>query len=124
MGKKRSLILIISGLISSAIVYWPLAYGEHFELLGIGHWTWTGILAGTVCLISGFIIRSNPLKYTHWIILGVVVTVMLRVVFDTLFIDKTHHNLWPFEVISAMVFSAVFCYPLAALVYFIRRDQY
>jgi hypothetical protein len=124
MEKKAQIMLIAAGMLGSAVIHWQLPYGEYFGLWGMGHWTWIGILSGLVSLISGFIIKTNPLKYTHWIILGVVLTVFLRVVFDILFIDKTHHNLWPFELIFAGTVSAVFCYPIAALIFVLRRKQF
>ena len=46
-----------------------------------------------------FFLNEKPYKIAMLIFLGVVLAVMARILYDTIFWDKTSHNLAPFEIL-------------------------
>lgn len=101
--KNRQSILIIGlGLFVAGIFHWTIPYSDMnmFSRPFILKWSISAILiaATGVSVFSKTILKASLLTT-----FGFISAVMLRVIYDTTFIDSTSHNLWPFEVIIALM---------------------
>ena len=59
----------------------------------------SGTLIGA--FLSRLLLNQNPWRVGLLITLGVILSVIIRIIYDTIFWDSTSHNLAPFEVIFA-----------------------
>ena len=121
MSRKNIILPALGGLISGALVHWSTGYNQELMVAGMGKWLLTGILSGLVTL--GFIILSKerPLSYIHMIVAGTVGAVLLRVLSDVVFIDPTHHNLWPFEILFTAVVASIFSYGVGLPAHLLKK---
>lgn len=98
MKTKSNIWLTLLGLVIGAISYWRIPYNE-MNLLEIKLW----FIVGSGTLIGSFIstIYSNqkPSKIGLLITLGVILSTVIRIVYDSVFWDTTSHNLAPLEII-------------------------
>ncbi len=100
--QKRTYLLALSlGLISAAAVYWTVPYAE---LTIIYSWQWplSAFLAGT---IGGILTKNPPLSISLKITAGTAIAILLRVLYEIIFIDPTLHNLWPIALILALAIA-------------------
>jgi hypothetical protein len=106
--KRTILILAVSTLICGA-VYWPLPYNSHkWEWLQFGGWA-LGTMA--VAAVAKIKTELTIREATFLAGFGPAIANLIRILFETTFVDPTSHNLFPFEVVIA-VFVGV---PSAAL---------
>ena len=64
---------------------------------------WTaGPFFGALLLM--FFLKEKPWKLALLISCGFVLAVFGRIVYDSVFIDPTHHNLFPFELAICAIF--------------------
>ena len=100
MDKTFRTTLII-GLICGAISYWFQPYNER-NVLGMDIYLFMGILALTASLLAMVMTRGIWYQIPLFLGVGFLISVMGRIFYDVTFIDKTHHNLWPFEILFVL----------------------
>ncbi len=104
-GLARSLAVAAAGCAGAAIIYWPIPYAEIslLERTFILRWLMAAVIAG----FAGRWFARYPVPRTALLVsAGFAVAVIGRVIVDTM-ADPTDHNLWPFEVVIALVVGAV-----------------
>ena len=92
---------LIIGLVCGAISYWFQPYNER-NLLGMDIYLLMGILAFTASALAMVINRGIWYQIPLFLGAGFLISVMGRIFYDVTFIDKTHHNLWPFEILFVL----------------------
>jgi len=92
---------LIFGLICGAISYWFQPYNER-KVLGIALFLLLGLLTFVASLPAVFVTRGVWFQIPLFLCAGVIISVMGRILYDVTFVDKTHHNLWPFEVLFVL----------------------
>ena len=105
---KLSLLIIGLSLLVGGIIYWTIPIDD-IALLSrqfIVKWCLPVILIG---LISFPIGKKRPLNSSILITIGFVSAIIVRIIYDTVIIDPTSHNLWPFEI----VISICITFPIA-----------
>jgi hypothetical protein len=104
MKTKVKIWVTLVGILIGAISYWRIPYGE-VNLLEIQIWLLVG--SGTLIgsLFSTLYFNQKPSKIGLLITLGVVLSVIIRIIYDVTFWDSTSHNLAPFEVIFSVLQS-------------------
>jgi len=105
---KQSLLIIGLSLLAGGIIYWTIPIYDIALLsrLFIVKWCLPVILIG---LISFPIGKKRPLNSSILITIGFVSAIIVRIIYDTVIIDPTSHNLWPFEI----VISICITFPIA-----------
>ena len=97
-----------AGLLLTGVPYWRLPYNANIfadTLLLIG---FAGLGVVTAVLAASGVARLGKV---FWAMLAAFpAAVMIRVVVDTMQ-DPTDHNLWPFEIVIAALFSLVAVVP-------------
>jgi len=103
--KTKSKILIITiGLIIGIISYWFISYDD---IQIKGNFIFLSAILGSFIgsFILNFILKVKPNKIPKFISLGVSIAILIRIIYDTTFWDKTSHNLAPFEIIYFIIIS-------------------
>lgn len=100
MKNNESLWVIIVGMIVGGISYWFNEYNI-MEIGGISIYWIIGVGSMFGSMLMGYKFKLKPAKSAKFISLGVMLSVLIRIIFDTAFVDSTSHNLAPFEVIIA-----------------------
>jgi len=98
MKPKVTIWLALVGILIGAISYWRIPYDEmnYFEM---SIWLFVGCGALIGSIFSTLFFKQEPWKVGLFITLGVVLSVIIRIIYDVAFWDSTSHNLAPFEVI-------------------------
>lgn len=121
--KDRTIQLsIAAGLMGGALSYWFQPYNERL-LLGVDIFLLMGILAFLASLGIGLARRAHWFQIAVFLCAGFVVSMLGRIFFDVIFIDKTHHNLWPFEVLYALGFLVPASLAGGLVAYLINRGR-
>jgi hypothetical protein len=115
MAFKENLLLLAGGLIPGAIAFWINAYND-YNVLGIDQRLVLAAATLLVAFIARLLTKKQTLTVATYIAAGVVLAFLLRVTYDTTFIDKSHHNLLPFSLFlySIISFPAAFLGSLMA----------
>lgn len=92
---------LIFGLIIGAISYWFQPYNDR-TVLGIDLFLLMGVSTFVASLLAVFVNRGVWFQIPLFLCAGVLISVMGRIFYDITFIDKTHHNLWPFEILYVL----------------------
>lgn len=102
--KNSTTILLGIGFIAAGTAYWTITLSEINMISStfLLRWSLAALLTG---LLGGLIIRNPPLKVALLSTLGAELAIIIRVVYDGLFVDSTSHNLWPFEVVLAFIIA-------------------
>lgn len=108
MNIKMKLFLV--GILAGGISYWFNNYNEYL-LLGVNiHYIMfiNSILFSFI--VTYYYLKSNSNDSAAIISLGALSAYIIRILFDVAFIDKTSHNLLPFEIImiSLIVFPGTY----------------
>lgn len=98
MRNKANIWITLVGILVGAISYWRIPYSE-MNFLEINLWLFVGSGALIGALFSTLSFRQKPWKVGLFIMLGVILSLIIRIIFDITFWDSTSHNLAPFEVI-------------------------
>jgi hypothetical protein len=97
----RSIAVAAAGCAGAAIIYWPIPYAEISLLERTFLLRW--LLAAAIAGFAGRWFARYPAARTALLVaVGFAVAVIGRVVVETM-ADPTDHNLWPFEVVIALV---------------------
>lgn len=107
-----------AGLLLTGVPYWRLPYNADFFSDPLVLAGFVGLGAVTAMLAASGIAR---LRQIFWIMLAAFpAAVAIRVVVETAQ-DPTDHNLWPFELILAAIFSLVAIVPGLLVGALVRR---
>lgn len=100
--KDRTIqIALAAGIFGGAATYWFQPYNDRY-LLGVDIYLLMAILALLFSLGVGLARRERWFQIAAFLCAGFVISFMGRIFYDITFIDKTHHNLWPFEILYAL----------------------
>ena len=103
---RKTLFYIAGGLVIGIFYYWFNAYNEQ-TVWGMR----IRVILMTACSIVSFLLcyfdGGKPLQTALRISGGVLIAVLLRILWDTIIIDSTMHNLLPFELGIAFVLSFI-----------------
>lgn len=110
MKNNESLWVTIVGMIVGGISYWFNEYNI-MEIGGISIYLIMGVGSLIGSMLMQYRYKLKPVKSAQFISLGVIFSVLIRIIFDTAFVDSTSHNLAPFEVIIA----ATIAFPCALI---------
>ena len=108
MKTKVTIWVTLVGLLIGAISYWRVPYNE-MNFLDIKIWVLVGSGGLIGSLFSTLYFNQKPAKTGLLITLGVVLSVIIRIIYEVTFFDSTSHNLAPFEI----VFSGIQSLPMA-----------
>ena len=100
MNKIGIGITFFVGLIIGGLAYWFQPYNQT-SVLGINMWLIMGIGALVGSLLLNIASIAKPHVIALLVSLGVVLAVLFRIIYDTIFWDPTSHNLAPFELLLA-----------------------
>lgn len=92
---------LIFGLICGAIPHWFKPYNER-TFTGIDLFLLMGVLTFVAPLLAVFVTRGVWIRIPFILCIGVLISVMGRIFYDVTFNDKTHHHLWPFEILVVL----------------------
>ena len=97
----RVLGAILAGLLACGLPLWPIPYQEVSmpDHPAASDWFLLGALAG---LLAGYLLRQRMWIPVLAVIAGFVLAVLGRVAVETAR-DPTSHNLWPLEMIIAVI---------------------
>jgi|GEM_PF-7078098 len=96
---KIPLYIMLSGLTSSAIVYWPVSYSE-LSMMDKSNWLVLGLISIIITmLLSRFFIRQKKILLALYFSLGATLAILLRIQYDTITIDSSSHNLALIEIL-------------------------
>jgi hypothetical protein len=104
-GLARSLAVLAAGCAGAAIIYWPIPYAEIslLERTFLLRWLMAAVIAG----FAGRWFARYPAARTALLVAaGFAVAVIGRVIVEVM-ADPTDHNLWPFEVVIALVVGVI-----------------
>ncbi len=107
MNTKMKLFLV--GILAGGISYWFNNYNEYL-LLGVNIHYIMFINSILFSFIVTYYLNSNSNDSAAIISLGALTAYIIRILFDVVFIDRTSHNLLPFEIImiSLIVFPGTY----------------
>ena len=97
--------LALIGLLIGGISNWPIPYDE-LNMSNTVYWLFVSLGSLSSAFLCALFIKEKPWKIAFLITLGVVVSTIFRIIYDTLIWDSSSHNLAPFEVIFS-VFQAL-----------------
>lgn len=117
---KSTWTSLIIGVLCGGLSYWFQPYGDRF-VLGINIYLLLGILTFTGALLTGLAFKKPGGHIPFFLCAGVLMAVMGRVFYDITFIDKTHHNLWPLEILFVLGVVVPATLAATALVYLILK---
>ncbi len=103
---KLKVIVFIIALLAACIVKFSISYAGLEDTLHTKIWLGASFISG----IAGAVIYRKSFIFAGLITTaGFAAAVVLRIVFDLLFVDPTSHNLFPFELViwSIMAFIPV-----------------
>ena len=106
--KPYHIITLLVGLATGGLAYWFQPYNQT-TVLGVNMWLIMGVGAFLESFIILIFFKEKPLKIVLPLVLGVIIAVLFRIIYDTIFWDSTSHNLAPFEIL----FAAVVTFPSA-----------
>jgi len=120
MKTKVVLSITLVGLLIGAVSYWRIPYDD-MNLLEIKMWIFvgSGTLIGSV--FSTLFFKQKPWEVALLIILGVLLSVIIRIIYEVTFWDATSHNLAPFEVIISGFQSLPMAFVGAYLAKYIQK---
>lgn len=98
---KRQFILVSIALVASSALSWSIPYGE-MDMIGrpfLLKWSVAGLVIGGV---GTFVAKRRPMQTSVLVAVGFILSVIIRIVFDTI-ADPSSHNLLPFEIVIATI---------------------
>lgn len=101
---KVRLLTTLLGLFIGAFTYWTVPYSE-MSMLDLKFWAIIGVGSIICALVSTVFFHQKPLDTGLFITLGVVLSVLFRIIYDTIFWDPSSHNLAGIELLIALLQS-------------------
>jgi hypothetical protein len=98
-----AMVIIIVSICAAATFYWikPVADIEKASPVG---WFGAAFIAGIVC---GVFSEKHFALTSLLVTLGFALAIIIRVLYDTIFVDPTSHNLFPIEVMIWTIMAAI-----------------
>ncbi|WP_370479644.1 hypothetical protein [Tamlana flava] len=98
MKNKFRIWTIAVGIIIGGISYWFQPYNQLYTDVSQIKLIWS---LGTFieALLLAFILNEKPFIIAVFVFLGVIFAVIARIFYDITFMDKTSHNLFPFDIV-------------------------
>jgi hypothetical protein len=96
MKNKVEFGITLVGLIIGEMSFWVENYFQSDVPVIFLIWS---IVAFFGSLFLKFFVNEKPPKIAFLVSLGIVLSVLLRIIYDITFVDSTSHNLAPFEII-------------------------
>ena len=92
--------ITLVGLIIGVIAYWVEPYIQT-DIPG-SFFIWSvGAFLGSLLLL--LFVNEKPPKIALLVSLGITLAVIAKIIYDTIFVDSTSHNLAPFEIIICVI---------------------
>jgi len=88
--------LTLVGLIIGVIAYWLEPYVQTDIPGSFFIWSVSAFLGSLLLMLF---VNEKPPKIALLVSLGIALAVLLRIIYDTTFVDSTSHNLAPLEII-------------------------
>lgn len=88
--------ITLVGLIIGVIAYWVEPYVQTDIPGSFFIWSF-GAFFGSLLLM--LFVNEKPTKIALLVSLGITLAVIAKIIYDTIFVDSTSHNLAPFEII-------------------------
>lgn len=104
MKKKGKLWTIIAGIFIGGLTYWRIPYAE-MNMIDLNYWLLIGVGAIIGACLSTIFFHQKPFSAGLFITLGVVLSVLFRIIYDTVFWDASSHSLAGIEVVIACLQS-------------------
>ena len=108
--KKSKYWIVFTGVLIGAVSYWRVPYAD-LNLNDLSTW----LFVGSVSFIGGFVLklafRQAPFKLGLFTMLGVVASILLRIIYDVIILDTSSHNMAPIEIII----TALQSFPVAVV---------
>lgn len=98
-----SLFIIGLAFLLSTVSYLSIPYSE-INMLEKGfilRWAISAVFIGFIGMVFK---KKQPFNVSKLVTIGFIITVLVRLVYETI-IDKTSHNLWPFEMLITMAIT-------------------
>ena len=98
-----AIVIIIVSVCAAATFYWTMPIAD-IDIASPGGWFGAAFIAGIVCgLFSARHFALTGLLVT----VGFALAVVIRVIYDSTFVDPASHNLFPIEVMFWTIMAAV-----------------
>lgn len=112
MKSKTIIGATLAGILVGAISYWFQPYNQS-TVLGVHMWLVMGIGVFLATFSLTVFLREKPESraaavtpaLAFFVSIGVVVALIARIIYDTLFVDRTTHNLAPFEILFCLLIA-------------------
>jgi hypothetical protein len=102
--KYVQLFLGLIGFLVGMITYWFNAYNDLY-VFGFHIYKILAFSSLIGAFVGMFLFSEKPLITSIIITTGILIGVIFRILFDILFIDASHHNLFPFEIMIIAIIS-------------------
>lgn len=110
--------ITLAGLIIGVIGYWLEPYVQT-DIPG-SFFIWSvGAFFGS--LLLKLLVNEKPPKIALLVSLGIALAVLLRIIYDTIFVDSTSHNLAPFEIIICGIITILSAFVGVYLGFLIKK---
>ena len=122
MKPKAKLLVTLVGVLVGASSYWPIPY-EELDYLAIKIWGIVGLGSLIASYFSTVLIKQKSAQTALLITIGVILSVIIRILYDITFWDSTSHNLAPFEILFSGLQSLPMAYVGAYLAKVIQKKH-
>jgi hypothetical protein len=99
-----TLIVLIIATLAACIVRFSASYAEIDDDIHSKIWLGVSFLAG---ITGGIICRKNFLYSGLIATTGFIIAIVLRIVYDLIFVDPTSHNLFPIELVMWSIMALI-----------------
>jgi hypothetical protein len=120
MKHKKGIFSALVGLITGGLAYWFQPYNET-KVFGVSMWLIMGLGAFLASLLLMMFLTEKTQKIALFVSLGVLLAVLARIFYDTVFWDSTSHNLAPFEILFVLAVTAPCSFIGAYLGFLMKR---
>ena len=119
-SKLTTFLLLLFGFIVGVLAYWLNSYND-LNVLGIHIYIILSV-GSFIAAFAGMTIFKKKSFFTSVVInSGILIAVLFRIFFDIEFIDSSHHNLFPFEIIIVLLIAFPSALIGAYLSYFLKK---
>lgn len=95
------------GLLSAAMVYWPLVNGQ-IEMMSFAYFLRCSAGAFAAASLSVFFFKVTTGQASRYVLVGMVLGMVMRIIFDVVS-EPTAHNLWPIEIALTVAWAIPGC---------------
>ena len=110
----------LTGFFFGALSYWFNAYND-LNLLGFNIYYIMGISSFISAIVLGLKFKNFIFRIPIYFCLALILAAFMRIIYDVLMIDATHHNLFPFEIAFIVIVIVPSSVLGATLIFFINK---